>query len=62
MSKFVNILKSFQADESGAVSSEYAILLVLIGLALITAIGLLSGAIGGAMNRVTTCISTGVCA
>ena len=61
MSKFVNILKSFSADESGAVSSEYAVLLVLIALALVIAVGTLQTAISGAMTRVATCITTGAC-
>ncbi len=57
MTKFINIVKSFTADESGAVSSEYAVLLVLIALALVVAIGVLSGAISGAMNRVAAVIA-----
>jgi len=57
MSKFVNILKSFQADESGAVSSEYAVLLVLISLVLVAAVSYLSGAIQTALNSVADIIS-----
>ena len=60
MTKFVNIVKSFTADESGAVSSEYAVLLVLIAAALVTAVIFLSTAIQGAMNAVGTVINTGV--
>jgi pilus assembly protein Flp/PilA len=56
MTKFI---KSFMADESGAVASEYAILLVLIAAILVTAVLLLSVAITGAMNRVTEIINTG---
>jgi len=59
MSKFVNILKSFQADESGAVSSEYAVLLVLIAAALVAAVAFLEGAISSAMNNVANIITTG---
>ena len=58
MTKFINIVKSFTADESGAVSSEYAVLLVLIALGLIIAVGLLTAAIGGSMNRVSTCLTS----
>ena len=60
MTKFVNIVKSFTADESGAVSSEYAVLLVLIAAALVTAVIFLSTAIQGAMNAVADVINTGV--
>ena len=60
MTKFVNLVKSFTADESGAVSSEYAVLLVLIAAALVTAVIFLSTAIQGAMNSVGTVINTGV--
>jgi pilus assembly protein Flp/PilA len=56
MTKFI---KSFLADESGAVASEYAVLLVLIAAAIVLAVVALSGAIGGALNSVADCISTG---
>ncbi len=59
MTKFINIVKSFTADESGAVSSEYAVLLVLIAAGLIAAVGFLEGSISTAMNNVGTCITTG---
>jgi len=58
MTKFINIVKSFTADETGAVASEYAVLLVLIAAALVTAVLLLSGAITGAMDRVRDVILT----
>lgn len=56
MTKF---FKSFLADESGAVASEYAVLLVMIAAAIIFAILFLSGAISGALNKVGTCITNG---
>lgn len=56
MSKFANILKSFSADESGAVAAEYAVLLVLIAAALIIAVTALSGAISDGMAKVTDCL------
>jgi len=62
MTKFINIVKSFTADESGAVSSEYAVLLVLIAAGLVTAVIFLEQSIGGAMNDVGTCITTGTAA
>lgn len=54
MSKFANILKSFSANESGAVASEYAVLLVLIAAVLVLAVTALSAAITGGLNQVTT--------
>jgi Flp pilus assembly pilin Flp len=57
MTKFVNLVKSFTADESGAVSSEYAVLLVLIAAALVTVIILLSTYIGGAFQAVVNVLS-----
>ena len=59
MTKFVNILKSFRADESGAVASEYAVLLVLIAAALIGAVSALSFAIEGGITTVTDVIKGG---
>jgi Flp pilus assembly pilin Flp len=59
MTKFINIVKSFTADESGAVSSEYAVLLVLIAAGLITAVAFLEGSISNAMTDVGTCIASG---
>lgn len=56
MTKF---FKSFLADESGAVASEYAILLVLIAALIVTAILALQGSISGAMNRVAGIIAAG---
>lgn len=51
MTKIVNLVKSFTADESGEVGAEYAILLVLISLALVTVITLFSDAIKGAFDQ-----------
>lgn len=54
-----NFLKNFVRDESGASAAEYALLLVVIGIAIIAAATALSGAIAGAMNRTATTINTG---
>lgn len=58
MTKFI---KSFLADESGAVASEYAVLLVLIAAAIIIAVVGLSSAITNGLNRVAGCINNGTC-
>ena len=52
-------LMRFIKDERGLETSEYAIMLVLIAIALIIAIGFLRDAIAGAFNRAGTTISTG---
>jgi Flp pilus assembly pilin Flp len=62
MTKFINTVKSFTADESGAVSSEYAVLLVLIAAGLVTAVIFLEDSISGAMNGVGSCITAGTAA
>ena len=58
MTKFI---KSFIANDAGAVSSEYAVLLVLIAAALVVAVTTLEGSISTAMTGVATCIGGGVC-
>ena len=57
MTKLINIVKSFTANESGAVASEYAVLLVLIAAVLVTAVGGLSAAIEGGLDRVALVIT-----
>ncbi len=49
--KLMKMLKRFVKDERGIETSEYAIMLVLIAIALILAIQFLSGAIGNAFNN-----------
>ena len=54
MKTFINMLK----DEAGASAAEYALILAVIGSVIaIAALGL-AGAIGGAMNRTSKCITT----
>jgi pilus assembly protein Flp/PilA len=50
-----NFFKSFLADESGASAAEYALILVVVGVAIVGAAGFLSGAISNAMSD-TGCI------
>jgi len=50
-------LKSFLRDESGASAAEYALILVVVGLAIVAGGFALSGAIGGAMEKAASCIS-----
>jgi pilus assembly protein Flp/PilA len=53
MKTFINMLR----DDSGASAAEYALILAIIGSVIaIAAIGL-AKAVGGAMDRATTCIS-----
>jgi len=46
MSKFVSFLK----DESGASAAEYAIIIAVVGAALVIALGILNTAINGSMT------------
>jgi pilus assembly protein Flp/PilA len=53
-----NFVRKFVNDESGASAAEYALILVVIGLAIVVAATTLSGAIGGAMNKTASCINS----
>ncbi len=55
MSRFI---KSFVADESGASAAEYALILVVVGLGIVTAGVALRDAIAGAMSDTADCIDT----
>jgi pilus assembly protein Flp/PilA len=50
-------LKSFLRDESGASAAEYALILVVVGIAIVGAAGFLSGAIAGAMSDTASTIN-----
>jgi len=53
----MKFFKSFARDESGASAAEYALILVIVGLAIVTAATYLSGAISGAMSDTGTIIN-----
>lgn len=53
----MNMLKRFIKDERGIETSEYAIMLVLIAIALIVAIRFLRTAIAGAFNKTASTIT-----
>jgi pilus assembly protein Flp/PilA len=50
---------AYLKDESGASAAEYALILGIIAVAIVTALGLLSTAIQGAINTAATAITTG---
>jgi pilus assembly protein Flp/PilA len=50
-------IKSFLADESGASAAEYALILVVVGIAIVAGGFALSTAIGGAMTKAASCIT-----
>jgi pilus assembly protein Flp/PilA len=54
-----NFLKSFVTDESGASAAEYALILVIVGLAIVVGAGKLATSIGKAMSDTAACINTG---
>jgi Flp pilus assembly pilin Flp len=55
----LKLAKKFWNDEQGLELSEYAVMAGIIVVALITIIGLLSGAIQTAFTRVTGAINAG---
>ena len=57
-----NFLNSFLRDESGASAAEYALILVVIGIAIVAGGLTLAGSIGGAMTTAATCIDNGTAA
>ena len=54
-----NFFKTFANDESGASAAEYALILVIIGVAIVSGALFLGGAIGTAMSEAGSCIQTG---
>jgi pilus assembly protein Flp/PilA len=52
-----NFLNSFLRDESGASAAEYALILVVVGLAIVAGGFALSNAIGTAMTNAASCIA-----
>jgi len=57
-----NFLKSFLRDESGASAAEYALILAVIGVAIVTAGIALSGSISDVMQDTADCIDAGTSA
>ena len=51
-----NFLKNFVADESGASAAEYALILIVVGIAIVAGATELATAIGGAMTETGACI------
>jgi len=52
-------LKTFLKDESGASAAEYALILAVVGVAIVTAGIALSDSISGVMNDTADCIDAG---
>ena len=51
-------IKGFFKDESGASAAEYALILAIVGIGIVTAAGALKKEIGDAMNRTANTIKT----
>jgi pilus assembly protein Flp/PilA len=56
----VKFVKSFVMDESGASAAEYALILAIVGAAIVTGALTLSGAIGQAMSDAAECVKNPV--
>lgn len=54
-----NFFKKFAANESGASAAEYALILVIIGVAIVAGALTLGAEIGSAMSNAATCIDNG---
>lgn len=52
-------LTKFFKDESGASAAEYALILAIVGIGIVTAATTLKTSIAGAMERTATTINTG---
>lgn len=59
MTKF---FKDFARDESGASAAEYALILAVIGVGIVTAGIALQGSISDVMNDTANCVNTGTAA
>lgn len=57
--KLMKMIKRFVKDERGIETSEYALMLVLIAIALIVAVVYLRGAIANRFNDTANVIATG---
>jgi pilus assembly protein Flp/PilA len=51
-------LLAFMRDESGASAAEYALILAIVGIGIVTAAGILRTSIGDAMNRTANTINS----
>ncbi|HEY2373709.1 MAG TPA: Flp family type IVb pilin [Gaiellaceae bacterium] len=56
LAAYVQTLLAQTRDEDGQTMAEYAVILTVVTLAVLTAIGLLSGNIGTVINRVADAI------
>lgn len=54
-----NFVKKFAANESGASAAEYALILVIIGVAIVLGALALGESIGDAMSNAASCIDAG---
>lgn len=54
----MKLLKNIKINESGASAAEYALMVAVMGAAVVVAIGALSGSISGALTNAGTQITT----
>ncbi|MGQ7829466.1 Flp family type IVb pilin [Altererythrobacter sp. Z27] len=54
----MTFVKTFLRDESGASAAEYALILAIIGAAIVTGALALGGAIGNELTDKATCVET----
>ena len=56
MLQIINFLHSFKKDEKGQALTEYALIISLVAVALITILGLMTGAIQGIFQSIIDAI------
>lgn len=56
----MTFIKNLARDESGASAAEYALILIVVGVAIITGATTLATAVGGAMTRTATTLDNNV--
>ena len=54
-----NFISQFVRNESGASAAEYALILVIVGIAIVVGALALGGSIGDAMSGAADCIDAG---
>ena len=61
MTKVLNLVKRFAADEEGAAMIEYAVLVGIITVAVIVTVGLLGGAVNTQLRAACNAVKNAAC-
>jgi pilus assembly protein Flp/PilA len=58
MSNFISAVKAFAADENGVTAIEYGLIAAIVGVAVVTGAGLLSGGLTDLFTGIGTKLTT----